>query len=115
MTLDESEGAQHITTKWEVVMRHGVVKARFVCRELNSYQSFDFFAATSSSLAGRFIDAWILCNGLCAFILDASSAFLHVPEQELIVVDPPAEWKAARRAAGLPDDVRGRLKKQLPG
>ena len=47
---EERGKAKHITTKWEIIVRHGIVKARFVCREFNSYQSFDFFAATTSSL-----------------------------------------------------------------
>ena len=107
--------AKHISTKWEIVVRHGVVKARFVCREFNTYQSFDFFAATSSSLAGRFIDGWILEHDLCAFILDASSAFLHVPEHENVVVDPPEEWLDAHVANGGSRDVYWRMLKTLYG
>ena len=107
--------AKHITTKWEIVMRHGTVKARFVCREFNSYQSFDFFAAATSALAGRFIDAWILTMALCGFILDASSAFLHVPEKEHIVVDPPQEWLEAHVANGGSRDVYWLMLKTLYG
>jgi len=52
---------------------------------------------------------------LVTFIADCISAYYQTPEEEEFYVDPPPEWLAARRVAGLDDTVIWRLKKQLPG
>eukprot|EP00974_Lingulodinium_polyedra_P016878 1638424-Lingulodinium_polyedra.AAC.1 len=39
------------------------------------------------------------------FEVDLSGAYYQTPQDEWLVVEPCEEWKAARRAHGLPDDV----------
>jgi hypothetical protein len=52
---------------------------------------------------------------LVTFVADCISAYYQTPEEEEFYVDPPPEWLAARRVAGLDDSVIWKLKKQLPG
>ena len=52
---------------------------------------------------------------MVVFEVDLSGAYYQTPQDEQLVVEPPPEWKAARREAGLPWDVWWLLLKQLPG
>ena len=100
----KQRGGRRISTRWEIGDTGGVVKARFVCREFATTPSYEFFAPTTSSATLRVIDVYALEERLPRFVFDASAAFLHVPEREFVVCDPPAEWKEQRAKAGHDSD-----------
>jgi len=109
----KKRGYKHLSARWEIMVRHGVVKARFVCREFKGNDtSMEYFAATSTPLVARVIDVWIIELLLLAFLFDASSAFLHVPELEDVTVDPPQEWLDRVKA---PPGTVWKMKKTLYG
>ena len=52
---------------------------------------------------------------MVVFEVDLSGAYYQTPQDEQLVVEPCEEWKAARRAAGLPSYMMWLLLNQLPG
>jgi len=116
--VEQVEGQQvvYLTTRWEISMTGGVVKARFVSREFRGGDStVDFFAPATGGSTSRIILIYALFEGLWTFIFDASSAFLHVPEIEFVVVNPPQEYLDAEVAAGRRGDCLWRMRRTLYG
>ena len=116
-----AEGAAFVDTTWAIAMGKDGVKCRLVGREYKwASVRTDVFAASPNPLYSRVVDTLSLkdleeADPLVAFVADAMNAYYQVAETETFYVDPPPEWKAMRRAAGLDDSVVWRLKKQLPG
>eukprot|EP00969_Alexandrium_andersonii_P200562 8860249-Alexandrium_andersonii.AAC.1 len=54
-------------------------------------------------------------KGYPGVVADASNAYFHAGQRELIYTQPPAAWLEARALQGLPTDVVWMLLKQLYG
>jgi hypothetical protein len=105
-------GKKKVDCRWEINLRGAEVKARIVGREYRWLEERDdVFAPASSSLTSRCIDFLGMKDDddpddpLVTFIADCISAYYQTPEEEKFYVDPPPEWLAARRVAGLDDRV----------
>ena len=113
------EGFKHISAKWHPTLGPEGVKMRYVAREFNTGRGGDageFFAVTSSSNHGRFIDYIALEQDLVSWTFDCSRAFLHIVEKERITVDAPPEWLSWHRSQGrYLEDYVWRMKKTLYG
>jgi len=75
----------------------------------------DVFAPSSTPQMSRVIDYLILKWRLQAVELDATNAFNHVPEDEEVFADPPAEWLEREGREGRSIDVKWQLVKVLYG
>ena len=67
-------------------------KSRFVAKEIATYRTDEFFAPSSTAPTSRMIDILACKCGLARLTLDVKRAFLNVPEDEEIYVQPPREW-----------------------
>jgi len=117
-----SIGKKRVDTKWEIGLRGGKLKCRIVGREFNWLEERDdVFAPGSNAMFSRVVDFLQLKDDtdpddpLVAFIADCTCAYYQAEEDEEFYVDPPPEWLALRKQAGLSLDVTWRLLKQLPG
>ena len=87
-----------LSSKWELKGKidNGKLtcRARFVTREFKSWDPHrdDILAAATSVSTSRLIDFKAVRCGYMVWTLDVSSAFFHVPEDELCCVRPPGEW-----------------------
>jgi hypothetical protein len=95
-TREEASDCKHITTRWEVQMRHDkdkrpVARCRFVAREFRRGDPRDdIFAPASSAITSRIVALKAQKRrGYIRFTLDASNAFFHAPCLEKCSVDPP--------------------------
>ena len=92
------------------------VRARFVSREFRGGDtSRDFFAPTTGGSTSRAIDIYAVENGLHTFTFDASSAFLHVPESDLVIVVPPDVFIENEIRQGRRGDCFWRMRRTLYG
>ena len=118
----EAAGQKHVTTKWEKSWKYDpktdkwFVRARFVAREFKWCEwRDDLFAPSAGHSTHRLIDYVALREGHVTFTADASNAYFHVPETEVVYVDPPEEYVQQLRDEGKPVDIKRRLRKQLYG
>jgi hypothetical protein len=82
--------AIRLTGRWVINMSNNAVKARYVTREFKGRDlTHDFFAPTTGTSTARVVDSYALENGLGTFTFDAHNAFLHVPEEDLVIVEAP--------------------------
>ena len=88
-----------ISTRWLKVLKQGEqgelrVKARFVAREFKAWNKLgsNVFAPTSMPTTHRIIDMIAAKKGWKTMIGDTTNAFLHVPIEDTVYVNPPEEW-----------------------
>ena len=84
-------GRTRVSTRWEIGWSNTKkkVKARFVAREFKRLAlRHDLFAVSSAHDTGRMIDFVAIQLALRVFTFDLTNAFLHVPEEEEVYVDP---------------------------
>ena len=113
----KKERIKHISTRWEMSDRGGEARCRFVCREFRKGDPRqDLFAVASSSFTSRVMSfVGERREGGVKFTFDVSNAFLHVPVEEPVTCDPPAEWLEEWIAGGGYPDVVWELKVELYG
>ena len=58
----------------------------------------DIYTPSSGFLSSRCVEYVAIRNQQKTFVLDGTCAFLHVEEEEDVVVTPPVEWTAAAEA-----------------
>eukprot|EP00971_Amphidinium_carterae_P010713 211639-Amphidinium_carterae.3 len=75
----------------------------------------DPFAATTSSNTARLIDGIAVCKKQPTFTSHATKAYLQVPEEELIYVKPPEEYRELLRERGLREDLCWQMTKVIYG
>ena len=121
-TRKEASDCKHITTRWEVQMRHDkdkrpFARCRFVAREFRRGDPRDdIFAPASSAITSRIVALKAQKRrGYIRFTLDASNAFFHAPCLEKCSVDPPAEWLEQWVKKGGNPDVVWILERELYG
>ena len=86
-------------------------KSRFVAKEFNTGATDEFFAQAS----GRLVDVLASHRRHSRLVLDVHRAFLHLVEDEIVLVDPPALWKEQEEAAGRDSSLVWRMQKVLYG
>ena len=89
----ESTGKKFLTMRWVDTKE----KSRVVCREFAIGARDDLFAAASTPTTHLIIDALACIHRWSRAIGDISRAFLHVPEDEEVFAEPPAEWTERER------------------
>eukprot|EP00971_Amphidinium_carterae_P299870 5957571-Amphidinium_carterae.8 len=75
----------------------------------------DLFAATSSSITSRVVDAYAMKYELPTFTADVTQAYLQVREGELVFVLAPPEYEEWCRRNGHTQERWWRMKKMLYG
>ena len=90
-------------------------KSRFVAKEYNTGATDEFFAQATMMSTGRLVDALACKRWHSRMILDVHWAFLHLTEEETVLVEPPLEWQESERAAGRDPTRLWRMKKILYG
>jgi len=111
----KEQNGKVISCRWVITISGGIIKCRWCCREFADTVTSEYFAPTTSPATARALDAIALALGLARFTFDARRAFLHVPESEYILTNPPEEWMAWRRSKGLSTTVYWRMLKTLYG
>ena len=128
ITRAEGKDLKRVDTTWVITQSRdmaaqGKVKCRITGRDYK-WQSpgrEDVYAPMSQPCTNRVVDYYSMKmdddanDPMVVFEVDLSGAYYQTPQDEDLAVEPCEEWKAARRAAGLPDDMLWRLLKQLPG
>ena len=90
-------------------------KSRFVAKEYNTGATDEFFAQATTMTTGRMVDALACKRRHSRMILDVHRAFLHLIEDETVLVEPPLEWQEAEPAAGRDPTRLWLMKKILYG
>ena len=75
----------------------------------------DFFAPTTGTSTARVVESYALENDLCSFTFDAHNAFLHVPEEDLVIVEAPREFRDQQASVGRPWNCDWRMLRTLYG
>eukprot|EP00972_Heterocapsa_arctica_P048740 7182341-Heterocapsa_arctica.AAC.1 len=84
-------GAKIVTSRWIVHDRGAVkgYKARLVAREVNDGSLADTYAATPSPIGQRLLLLWATRHRWTVTTGDVSTAFLHAPIDEQVLIVPP--------------------------
>eukprot|EP00971_Amphidinium_carterae_P309332 6147173-Amphidinium_carterae.1 len=92
---------------WVNVWKGSFWRCRYVCKEFKTVQWWldDLFAPSSTPVTSRVIDHVALRLRQGTFVIDATNAFLHVPEDDEIYLEPAKEWLDQEIAAGRRGDV----------
>ncbi|HIG87931.1 MAG TPA: transposon Pol polyprotein, partial [Planctomycetes bacterium] len=107
-----------LSIKWVVQQRGEIWRCRLVAREfraLNPEQS-GLFTCASTPTTARMIDFYVVKNSDFASVIgDATCAYFHAHQDELVVCEAPEELKQECRDNGESDDVVMVLNRKLYG
>ena len=90
-------------------------KSRFVAKEFDTGPTDQFYAQATTMTTNRLVDVLATKRGHGRLIMDIHRAFLHLVEDELVLVEPPDIWKQEEIAAGRDGTQLWRTKKILYG
>jgi hypothetical protein len=109
----EAQGLKYIKSRWEDVRKYDAREAssrsRWVLQDFRGKQAEPtMFAPTPSLVAVRVVEAIGVQSGWDLVTGDVSTAYMHAPERDLVVTDPPDGWKKDNMLWKLVKNINGR-------
>ena len=90
-------------------------KSRFAAKESKTSSTDEYYAKAETIATNRLIDVVATRRMHSQLRMDIHRAFLHLQQDELVLVDPPRIWKDAKATAGRDSAKLWRTKRVLYG
>ena len=114
---EELQDHRQLKARWLDDKRDNGWRCRCAAKEMKHADPHmeGLFTPSSCGDVGRLIDIIGIEKNMLFLVGDATNAFWHVAEDELVACDPPPEMLEERRRSGLRTDVWLKLNKKLYG
>ncbi len=115
--IEELQDHKHLKARWVDDKRDNGWRCRYVAKEMRSVDPHmeGLFTPGSCGDVGRLIGIIGIKKNVFFLLGDATNAYWHVAEDELVACDSPPEMLEERRRKGLRTDVWLKLKKKHYG
>jgi len=92
ISKDEIGHQKVVGTRWVLTQKPDKVRARLVATEVAYEKREDLYSPTPTAVGLRCVLAKAVAEGSFVQVADLTTAFLHAPCQDSVVVRPPAEF-----------------------
>ena len=80
-------------TTWVERLKNGQCRSRLCVQDFATTKSDEYFVPTLAEESTRILEAYAVRRGCRVRWADVGVAFLHAEELEMVIVNPPAEWR----------------------